>query len=104
VALPPQPEFDQWTLEAVKLLGGVRHRAVIQEKAKKLATLTPAQLREPSIHPSYATKVDHRIASSLTRLKQRGFLRNPRRGYWELDPAAASSLASTSKHPERRTL
>lgn len=86
--IPSRTAMQNWTLLAIRQLGGSGHNREIEEQVKELLEL-PDDLVDQLRSDGYQTVVDHRIAFARSHLKNAGMLDNPQRGVWALTEAGA---------------
>ena len=86
--IPTPTAMQNWTLLAMRRLGGSGHNREIEEQVKELLKL-PDELVDQLRSDGYQTVIDHRIAFARSHLKNAGLLDNPRRGVWTLTEAGA---------------
>ena len=94
--IPPRTAMQQWTLMAVRKLGGSGHNREIEEQVRSILNL-PEEISEELRPNGRETVLDHRIAWARTHLKAQGLLENPQRAIWALTEAGtqqANSIAS----------
>ena len=86
--IPSRTAMQNWTLLAMRQLGGSGHNREIEEQVKAFLNLSDEQVDQLR-SDGYQTVVDHRIAFARSHLKNAGLLDNPRRGVWTLTEAGA---------------
>ena len=86
--IPTPTAMQNWTLLAMRQLGGSGHNREIEEQVKAFLNL-PDELVDQLRSDGNQTVIDHRIAFARSHLKNAGLLDNPRRGVWTLTEAGA---------------
>ena len=86
--IPSRTAMQNWTLLAMRQLGGSGHNREIEEQVKAFLNL-PDDLVDQLRSDGNQTVIDHRIAFARSHLKNAGLLDNPRRGVWTLTEAGA---------------
>ena len=86
--IPSRTAMQNWTLLAMRQLGGSGHNREIEEQVKAFLNL-PDELVDQLRSDGNQTVIDHRIAFARSHLKNAGLLDNPRRGVWTLTEAGA---------------
>ena len=89
--IPARTAMQNWTLLAVRQLGGSGHLQEIQEQVRQMLNLPDAVADQ--LYPGSSRKVlDHRIAFALSHLKNAGLLDNPQRSVWALTDAGIAGV------------
>lgn len=86
--IPSRTAMQNWTLLAMRQLGGSGHNREIEEQVKAFLNL-PDELVDQLRSDGNQTVIDHRIAFARSHLKNAGLLDNPRRGVWTMTEAGA---------------